>query len=71
MFTSIVKKVESSIVNGTDGENSNEYGSNQIVLNSNSEENFLLSNDTSVNSNHVVIMLFNQIFKFWKMKFVY
>jgi hypothetical protein len=49
------KKVGSSIVNGTDGENSNEYGSNQIVLNSNSEENVLYSNDTSVSSNHVVI----------------
>ena len=49
------KKVESSIVNGTDGENSNEYGSNQIVSNSNSEENLLFYNDTSVNSNHVVI----------------
>ena len=33
------KKVESSTVNGTNGENSNEYGSNQIVSNSNSEEN--------------------------------
>ena len=49
------KKVESSIVNGTDGENSNEYGSNQIVSNSNSEENLLYYNDTSVNSNHVVV----------------
>jgi hypothetical protein len=49
------RKVESSIVNGTDGDNSNKYGSNQIVSNSNSEENLLYFNDTSVNSNHVVI----------------
>ena len=35
------KKVESSIVKGTDAGNSNEYESNQIVLNSNSEENLL------------------------------
>ena len=37
------KKVESSIVKGTDGENtcSYEYESNQIVSNSNSEENLL------------------------------
>jgi hypothetical protein len=35
------KKVESSIVKGTDGGNSNEYESNQIVSNSNSEENLL------------------------------
>ena len=51
------KKLESSIVKGTDGENtcSCEYESNQIVSNSNSEENLLFYNDTSVNSNHVVI----------------
>ena len=47
-------KVE-SIVNCTDLDNSNEYGSNQNVSNSISEENLLYSNDTSVNSNHVVI----------------
>jgi hypothetical protein len=49
------RKVESSIVNGTDGDNSNKYVSNQIVSNSNSEENLLYFNDTYVNSNHVVI----------------
>jgi len=40
-------KVE-SIINGTDGDNKNEYGSNQNISNSNSEEHLLYSNDTSV-----------------------
>ena len=44
-----------SIINGTDVDNSNEYGSNQNVSNSNSEEHLLYSNDKSINSNHVVI----------------
>ena len=44
-----------AIVNGTDVDNSNEYEPNQNVSNSNSEENLLYYNDTSVNSNHVVV----------------
>ena len=44
-----------AIVNGTDVDNSNEYEPNQNVSNSNSEEFFLYYNDTSVNSNHVVV----------------
>ena len=35
--------------------NSNEYEPNQNVSNSNGEENLLYYNDTSVNSNHVVV----------------
>jgi hypothetical protein len=48
------KNVE-AIVNGTDVDNSNEYEPNQNVSNSNGEENLLYYNDTSVNSNHVVV----------------
>ena len=44
-----------AIVNGTDVDNSNEYEPNQNLSNSNSEENLLCYNDTSVNSNHVVV----------------
>ena len=44
-----------AIVNGTDVDNSNEYEPNQNLSNSNSEENVLYYNDTSVNSNHVVV----------------
>ena len=44
-----------AIVNGTDVDNSNEYEPNQNVSNSNGEENLLYYNDTSVNSNHVVV----------------
>ena len=44
-----------AIVNGTDVDNSNEYEPNQNLSNSNSEENLLYYNDTSVNSNHVVV----------------
>jgi hypothetical protein len=44
-----------AIVNGTDVDNSNEYEPNQNVSNSNSEENLKYYNDTSVNSNHVVV----------------
>jgi ABC-type phosphate transport system ATPase subunit len=43
-----------AIVNGTDVDNSNEYEPNQNLSNSNSEENLLYYNDTSVN---IVIML--------------
>jgi hypothetical protein len=56
MFTRSVKKITVTIyrkTNGTGVENSNEYEPNQNESNSNSEENLLYYNDTSVNSNHV------------------
>jgi hypothetical protein len=52
---STFKTLVAIISYGTDVDNSNEYEPNQNVSNSNSEENLLYYNDTSVNSNHVVV----------------